>query len=63
MIDVRAGILAVTLCFLIALAADVTPPPQPQNVELCVQFWFNKQGQMTAREWVPCNELNRGEIA
>jgi hypothetical protein len=62
-IDIRAGILAITICLLIAWAADVPPKPLPQNVELCVQRWYNKWGEVTAREWVPCDQLNRGEWA
>ncbi len=63
MIDLRAGILAVTICLLIALAADVPPKPLPQNAPMCVQPWFNKWGDLVAREWVPCTDLNRAEIA
>lgn len=63
MIDIRAGILAITICLLIAWAADVPPKPLPQNAPLCVQFWFNKWGDVTARQWVVCDELQRAEIA
>jgi hypothetical protein len=62
-IDIRAGILAIVICLLIALAANQPPKPLPQNAPLCVQYWFNKWGDMTAREWVPCDQLNRAEIA
>jgi hypothetical protein len=62
-IDIRAGILAITICLLIAHFAHPTPPPLPQNAELCVQRWYNKWGEVTAREWVPCDQLNRGEWA
>jgi hypothetical protein len=62
-IDIRAGILAIVICLLIAWLVDVPPKPLPQNAPLCVQYWFNKWGDVSAREWVPCDQLNRAERA
>jgi hypothetical protein len=63
MIDIRAGILAITICLLIAWAADVPPKPHPQNAPLCLQSYYNKWGDLTARQFVPCADLIRLEQA
>lgn len=62
MIDLRGGILAVTICLLIFWAANQPPPPLPQNAPLCLQPYYNKWGDMVRRETVPCSDLNRAEI-
>jgi hypothetical protein len=62
-IDIRGGILAITICLLIAWAADVPKPVQPQNAPLCLQSYYNKFGQLTAKQFVPCTDLIRLEIA
>jgi hypothetical protein len=63
MIDLRAGVLAITICLLIAWAADVPPEPLPQNAPVCVQMFYNKDHRPIAREWVPCTDLDRYEMA
>lgn len=63
MIDIRAGILAITICLVIAWAADVPPEPLPQNAPTCVQPYFNKRGDLVNQQWVPCSDLDRYEIA
>jgi hypothetical protein len=62
-IDLRAGILAVTICFIIALAADVPPKPFPQNAPLCMQPVWDKYGRRIGGYWVPCTDLDRYEQA
>lgn len=47
MIDIRAGVLAITICLLIALAND-----RP-----------NEYGMRVGGHWVPCNILDRYENA
>lgn len=63
MIDLRAGILAVTICFLIALAADVPPEPLPQNAPMCVQPVWDDLGRQIGGQWVMCSDLDRYEEA
>lgn len=63
MIDLRAGILAITICLLIALAADRPPPPLPQNAPLCRQPVWNKTGDEIGGRMVPCSDLDRYENA
>lgn len=63
MIDIRAGILAITICLVIALAADVPPKPLPQNAPTCMQSYYNIWGDLIARQSVPCADLDRYEWA
>lgn len=63
MIDIRSGILAVTICFIIALAADVPPKPHPQNAPYCAQPVWDKYGRHIGGRYVPCNQLDRYEHA
>ncbi len=63
MIDIRAGILAVTICFIIALAADVPPKPLPQNAPYCAQPVWDRWGRVVGRKTVLCSELDRYEHA
>jgi hypothetical protein len=62
-IDIRGGILAVTICLLIAWAADVPPPVQPQNAPYCAQPVWDKFGRQIGGRYVPCIELDRYEWA
>jgi hypothetical protein len=62
-ISLRAGTLAVTICLLIALAADKPPPPLPQNAPLCRQPIWNHLGHEIGGRFVPCEILDRYEIA
>ena len=63
MIDIRAGILAITICLLIAWAADVPPKPLPQNAPYCAQPVWDKWGRHVGGRYVPCVELDRYENA
>jgi hypothetical protein len=63
MIDIRAGILAITICFIIALAADVPPKPLPQNAPYCAQPVWDRYGNQIGGRYVPCVELDRYEFA
>lgn len=68
MIDIRAGILAITLCLLIALAADRPKPILPQNAPYC-PVDVRVAGKDERGEWHygwskmyrPCEELDRYE--
>lgn len=63
MIDLRAGLLAITICFLIALAADVPPKPLPQNAPFCMQPVWDDLGRQIGGKLVPCETLDRYEDA
>ena len=60
---VRDLVLTITILALIYIAANRPPPPLPQNAPLCIQPFFNKQGQLTTQQWVPCQDLDRFEQA
>ena len=63
MIDLRGGVLAVTICLLIALAANQPSKPLPQNAPICLQPVWEKTGRIVAGHWIPCVNLDRYEKA
>lgn len=63
MIDVRAGILAVTICLVIALIDNAPRPVKPVQVDYCSQPVWDKWGREIGAMYVVCSELDRYEEA
>lgn len=63
MIDIRGGILAVTICIVIALIADRPAPVKDNQVPYCSQPIWGRHGMEIGAKFVPCAELDRYEEA
>lgn len=63
MIDVRAGILAVTICLVIALIDNAPRPVKSVQTDYCAQPVWDKWGREIGARYVPCDQLDRYEEA
>lgn len=62
-IDLRAGILALTICALVFIADNQPRPVKSVKVDYCVQPVWNVWGERIGGRWVICSELDRYEQA
>ncbi len=63
MIDIRGGIIAVTIAIVVALIADRPAPVKDNQVPFCMQPVWDEYGREIGGRFTECANLDRYEFA